>query len=114
MECLEDGTIRVLGVDKDKIKACIDLATLQIYGPKRDEEYLGTVVTVKEYGAFVDIAPGVSGLVHVSEFCNERVNQVEDYVREGDKIKVKVVDIDRTGRIKLSAKAVQPLKKRGK
>ena len=114
MECLEDGTIRVLGVDQDKIKACIDLATLQIYGPKRDAEYLGTVVTVKEYGAFVDIAPGVSGLVHVSEFCNERVNQVEDYVREGDQIKVKVVDIDRMGRIKLSAKAVQPLKKRGK
>jgi polyribonucleotide nucleotidyltransferase len=112
IECMEDGTIRVLGIDTEKIDACIALADMQINGPKIGTDYDGKVVTIKEYGAFVDIAPGVSGLVHVSEFSNDRVNNVEDYVREGDIIKVRVVEIDRMGRVKLSAKVVAPLKRR--
>ena len=70
-----------------------------------------TVVTIKEYGAFVDIAQGVSGLVHVSEFSDERVNDPNEYVAEGDVISVRVLEIDRMGRVKLSAKAVSPIKK---
>ena len=85
---------------------------MQINGPKIGEEFLGEVVTIKEYGAFVDIAQGVSGLVHVSEFANERVQDINQYVAEGDKIMVKVIDIDNFGRLKLSAKASKPLEKK--
>ena len=86
------------------------LIDLQINGPEKNSEYDAKVVTIKEYGAFVDIAEGVSGLVHVSEMAKERVKDPKDYVSEGDTIKVKVIDIDRFGKVKLSAKAVEPLK----
>ena len=69
-------------------------------------------MTLKEYGAFVDIVPGVSGLVHISEVANERVNDIHEYLSEGDEVEVKVLDVDRMGKIKLSAKAVKPLDKK--
>jgi polyribonucleotide nucleotidyltransferase len=114
MEVEEDGTVKVLGADQAKIEACINSAKLSLNGPAVGSEYEATVVTIKEYGAFVDIVPGVSGLVHVSEFSDERVNDVNDYVAEGDKVKVKVVEVDRMGRVKLSIKAIAPLTKKAK
>jgi len=113
MDIDEDGTVRVLGVDKEKIFECIALAKLQIDGPAVGTEYDAVVRTIKEYGAFADIAQGISGLVHVSELADERVSDPNEYVAEGDKIKVKVIEIDRMGRIKLSAKAAKPLTKKG-
>jgi polyribonucleotide nucleotidyltransferase len=112
MEIDEDGTVRVVGIDKDKIQSCIDLATLQLNGPAVGSVYTADVVTIKDYGAFVDIAPGVSGLVHVSEFSDERVSDPNEYVSEGDKIEVKVIEVDRMGRLKLSAKAVKAIDKK--
>jgi len=112
LECVEDGTIRVCGIDKDKINQCIADINLQINGPVVGSDYEGVVVTVKEYGAFVDIASGCSGLLHVSEMSDQRVDDVRDFVEEGDRITVKVVDIDRMGRIKLSAKDSTPLVKK--
>ena len=109
---LEDGTVKVLGVDADEIQKCISSASLQITGPEVGTDYNAEVITIKEYGAFVDIAPGVSGLVHVSEFSDERVSDVNEYVSEGDTIKVRVVEVDKMGRIKLSAKAVESLTKK--
>lgn len=82
---------------------------MQINGPKIGETYDAKVVTIKEYGAFVDIAQGVSGLVHVSEIAEERVKDVNDYVAEGDVIQIKVLEVDRFGKLKLSAKAVKSL-----
>ena len=70
------------------------------------------VDSIKEYGAFVEIGGGVSGLLHVSEISDERVQNVADFITEGEMIKVKVVEIDKMGRLKLSAKAVQSLKKK--
>lgn len=112
IEIDEDGTVKILGVDRDVLKECANAISLQIMGPGLGTVYEAKVVTIKEYGAFVDIAAGVSGLVHVSELTDDRVKEVSDYVQEGDTIKVKVMEIDRMGRIKLSAKAVQPLVKR--
>lgn len=113
IEVDEDGTVRIIGTDKEQIQNCLSLLALQINGPEVGSEYNATVVTIKEYGAFVDIAPGISGLVHVSEFSDDRVNDVNEYVSEGDKIDVKVVEVDRMGRLKLSAKAVKSLTKKG-
>lgn len=112
IEVAEDGEVKVLGTDQPKIKEVIELIDLQINGPKKDTEYDGIAVSIKEYGAFVDIAPGISGLLHISELTDSRVKDVEEYLKEGDSVKVKVLDVDRFGKIKLSAKAVKPLEKR--
>ena len=61
--------------------------------------------TVRDFGAFVEILPGQDGLLHISEMANYRVNQVSDICKEGDYITVKVIDIDRSGKIRLSRKA---------
>ncbi len=112
IECLEDGTIKVLGSDPHEIQNCISLATLQIKGPQIGDVYPSKAITIKEYGVFVDIAQGVSGLVHISELAEERVQDINDYVAEGDHFDVKVLDVDKMGRVKLSAKAVAPLAKK--
>ncbi len=114
IEITEEGLVKVLGVDAEKAKECIETIALQIVGPEVGKVYLGKVASLKEYGAFVDIVPGISGLVHVSELSNERVQDVNDYLAEGDTIKVKVVEVDRMGRIKLSAKAVESVGKKQK
>lgn len=114
LEVEEDGTVKVLGLDDKILDDCKSCIELQIKGPEIGKDYLGTVVTLKEYGGFVDIVPGVSGLVHISEVANERVNDINEYLSEGDKIQVKVLDVDRMGKIKLSAKAVTPLSKKEK
>ena len=66
--------------------------------------YVGVVKRIVDFGAFVEIMPGTEGLVHISQLANERVKRVEDIVREGDQVKVKVIEIDRQGRIRLSRK----------
>jgi polyribonucleotide nucleotidyltransferase len=66
--------------------------------------YLGTVKKVVDFGAFVEILPGTEGLVHISQLDTKRVNKVTDVVKEGDKIPVKVIEIDRSGKIRLSRK----------
>lgn len=112
MEVDEDGTVRIIGTEYDALKECAEVIDLQINGPKIGDTYKAKVVTIKDYGAFVDIAEGVSGLVHVSEISNERVNDVNEYVSEGDFIDIKVVEIDKMGRLKLSAKEIAPLEKK--
>ncbi|MBG07224.1 MAG: polyribonucleotide nucleotidyltransferase [Halobacteriovoraceae bacterium] len=112
LECEEDGTVKVLGLDDKILSDCQSCIELQIKGPEIGKDYLGKVITLKEYGAFVDIVPGVSGLVHISEVANERVNDIHEYLSEGDEVEVKVLDVDRMGKIKLSAKAVKPLGKK--
>ena len=110
IEITEEGLVKVLGTSAETLDVVTNLIDLQINGPAKDSVYDAKVVTIKEYGAFVDIAEGVSGLVHVSEMASERVKDPADYVTEGDIIKVKVLDVDRFGKVKLSAKAVEPLK----
>jgi polyribonucleotide nucleotidyltransferase len=109
IEITEEGLVKVLGTSSEVLSKVCALIDLQITGPSKDTEYDATVVTIKEYGAFVDIADGVSGLVHVSEMADERVKDPNDYVSEGDIIKVKVLDVDRFGKVKLSAKAIKSL-----
>ncbi|MAZ49690.1 MAG: polyribonucleotide nucleotidyltransferase [Halobacteriovoraceae bacterium] len=112
IEITEEGLVKVLGTDQEILKTVIALIDLQINGPKIDSVYNAKVVTIKEYGAFVDLVDGVSGLVHVSELADERVKDVNDYLSVGDSVDVKVVDVDRFGKIKLSAKAVKPVPKK--
>ena len=114
IECNDDGTIRILGQDVEKIRTCLTTVDMQLNGPTVGKDYEAVVVTIKEYGCFVDIAPGVSGLVHVSEIADERITDVNEYVREGDKVMVRVTEVDKLGRYKFSIKAVKPLAKKAK
>lgn len=111
IEITEEGVVKTLGADPLVLDEVNNLIDMQINGPKIGAVYPAKVVTIKEYGAFVDIAPGLSGLVHVSELADERVQDVNDYVKEGQSIDVKVLEVDRFGKIKLSAKAVKSLAK---
>ncbi len=114
IEITEEGLVKVLGTNDDVLTDVCALIDLQINGPAKDAEYKAVVVSIKEYGAFVDIADGVSGLLHVSEIADERVKDVNDYLEVGDEVDVKVLDIDRFGKVKLSAKAIKPIANKNK
>jgi polyribonucleotide nucleotidyltransferase len=102
----DSGRVRISAVDKSAISAAVDRVKGLTTDPEVGQVFVGKVRKIMEYGAFVDILPNVSGLVHISELANERVKRVEDICREGDDIEVKIVEIDRTGRIRLSRKAI--------
>jgi polyribonucleotide nucleotidyltransferase len=71
--------------------------------------YKGLVKKVVEFGAFVGVLPNQDGLLHVSEIAHERVNKVEDYLKEGDEVEVKVIEVDKAGKVRLSRKVLLPL-----
>jgi len=106
IEIEDDGTITISSVDMraaEKAKADIEMLTT---GPQIGRTYTGRVTGVREFGAFVEISPGTEGLVHVSELSDKYVERVEDFVKLGDEMTVKVINIDDQGRVKLSRKAV--------
>ena len=76
--------------------------------PVVGETYEGTVKTTTPFGAFVEIMPGTEGLVHISEMRHERTEKTEDVVKKGDRVKVKLIDRDERGRLRLSMKAAMP------
>ena len=100
----DTGLIRVYG----ETKAATQAALAKIQSITAEVEvgtiYEGTVARIVDFGAFVTIMPGTDGLVHISQIANERVENVADYLKEGQKVKVKVLDVDQRGRIKLSMK----------
>ncbi len=102
----DDGTIHIASVDPVMTKKAIDIINAICAEAEMGRVYKGKVVRIMDFGAFVEIFPGNQGLLHISEISNERVRAVGDVLKEGDEIDVKVLDIDRAGRIKLSAKAV--------
>jgi polyribonucleotide nucleotidyltransferase len=102
----QDGTVFVSSVSAEgmlRAKGWIDNLTKEVMA---GEVYEGTVTRLMDFGAFVEILPGQEGLVHVSEISYQRVNQVADVLKVGDKVKVKVKEIDDLGRINLSMKAL--------
>jgi polyribonucleotide nucleotidyltransferase len=102
----EDGTVNIYANTQQELDAAKARVLQVAFVPIIGQEYKGVVATIMEYGAFVDIAQNVSGLVHVSEMADEFVKDVRKYVTEGQEVTVKVLDIGRDGKIKLSMKAV--------
>ncbi len=106
IDIADDGTIKVASVDG----AAGQEAVKRIERLTADVEvgaiYEGTVAKIADFGAFVTVLPGKDGLVHISQICDERVNQVSDKLTEGQKVRVKVLEIDRQGKIRLSMKEV--------
>ncbi|MFH1129431.1 MAG: polyribonucleotide nucleotidyltransferase [Patescibacteria group bacterium] len=101
IEIEEDGTIFVTCNDADGAKRAINRIESMTREAKVDEEFEGTVVKVMEFGAFVELFPGQDGLLHISELSNKRVDRVEDIVRQGDIVHVKVKKVDDSGKISL-------------
>ena len=102
----DDGTVKIFSVDKsagDEARKRVELITADVEVGKI---YEGRVARLMDFGAFVTILPGKDGLVHISQISDERVEKVSDKLSEGDVIKVKVLEVDKQGRIRLSMKAV--------
>jgi polyribonucleotide nucleotidyltransferase len=103
----DDGTVFVAGVDGEKTDAALEHIATITKGPELGEIYTGKVVRIVDFGAFVEIVPGIDGMVHVSQLASERVNRVEDAVHLGDEVMVMVTDIANNGeKIRLSRQAV--------
>ena len=100
----DDGKAYISYIDETAGRAALETIKLIVEGPQVGKLYYGKVIRIMEFGAFVEIAPGKDGLVHISKLDEKRVNKVEDVVNIGDEIWVKVVEIDRMGRINLSRK----------
>lgn len=102
----DDGSIHIASTDPEATKKAIAMIEGICAEAEMGATYKGKVVKVVDFGAFVEVLPNTQGLLHVSEIANERVRNVSDYLSEGDEVDVKVIDIDRAGRIKLSRKAL--------
>ncbi len=104
----DDGSVFVSSPDSDGLDKAVKWIKDLTHEPKPGEEYKGKVVRIMDFGAFVEILPGKDGLVHISELAHTRTNKVEDVVKIGDIIPVKVLEVDKMGRLNLSFKATQP------
>ena len=102
----DDGTIHIASSDPAAAKKAMDIITSICAEAEVGRTYSGKVVKIMDFGAFVEVLPNTSGLLHISEIAHERVRNVTDVLNEGDVIDVKVMDVDRSGRIKLSRKAL--------
>ena len=100
----DDGTVKIYSDDAVSLKAAVDRIGAITAEAEVGKIYNGTVVRIVDFGAFVNFLPGKDGLVHISQIAEERVNNVNDYLKEGDVVRVKCLDVDARGRIKLSIK----------
>ena len=103
----QDGTVKVASVDGSSGREAVKRIKLITAEVEVGKIYEGKVVRLMEFGAFVTILPGKDGLVHISQISEERVEKVSDKLSEGDDVKVKVLEVDRQGRVRLSMKAVE-------
>jgi polyribonucleotide nucleotidyltransferase len=101
----DDGTIKIFSKSTESAEALVAHIEGMTAMPEIGKVYNGLVKTIKDFGAFVEILPGTDGMVHISELADRRVNKVTDVLEEGERVKVKVIDIDGRGRIRLSRKA---------
>lgn len=103
----EGGFVKIFATDADAIEKAKSRIKTQIQPVEVGEVYRGTVKRIVDFGAFVDITPRISGLVHISQIAKERIDKVTDVLKTGDKVNVKVISIDQQGRVRLSMKEVE-------
>src|SRR5688500_593171 len=102
----DDGRVNVASADEGAAQRAITMIQELTATPELDKSYLGRVERITDFGAFIEIMPGVDGLLHVSEIANYRVKDVRDELKEGEQIMVKVINIDPSGKVRLSRKAL--------
>lgn len=104
LEVNDEGIVSIASTDGHSAAKAKRMVVYLTTDPEIGEIYLGVVKKTADFGAFVEIKPGVEGLVHISQLAPTRINKTEEVVKEGDEVMVKVIELDRTGRIKLSRK----------
>ena len=107
IDITDDGAVSVCGTDKEMIAKAIDMIKIITTDFEQGQILEGTVVSIKEFGAFIEFAPGKEGMVHISKIAKERINRVEDVLTLGDKVKVVCLGKDKVGRISFSMKDVK-------
>ena len=103
----DSGTVNIASVDKEACDEAIRMIQEIVREPEVGQVYMGKVKSVVDFGAFVEIMPGIVGLLHISQISNERVHNIHDRLKEGDELHVKVLEVDRGGKIRLSHKETQ-------
>ena len=106
IDITDDGAVSVCGTDKEMIAKAIEMIKIITTDFEQGQVLEGTVVSIKEFGAFIEFAPGKEGMVHISKIAKERINRVEDVLTLGDKVKVVCLGKDKMGRISFSMKDV--------
>src|SRR3989338_8262763 len=100
----DDGRVTVFSPDNESVQKALAIIQDICREVELDRVYLGKVKKVVEFGAFVEVIPGTEGLLHISQIAENRIKQVQDVVNEGDEVLVKVIEIDPSGKIRLSRK----------
>ncbi|MEO6955041.1 MAG: S1 RNA-binding domain-containing protein, partial [Polyangia bacterium] len=100
----DNGTVNIASADDASLKKAIEIIKGLTTEPEIGAFYMGTVRRIVDFGAFVEILPGTDGLIHISELDTKRVAKVDDVLKEGDEVLVKVISVDRQGKIRLSRK----------
>ena len=103
----DDGTLFISSLNREGLEKAKEIIEGICEEVEEGKVYEGVVTGIKEFGAFVEILPKTSGLLHISQISHKRIAQVADVLKEGDKVKVKVLNVEENGRIRLSAKAVK-------
>ncbi|WP_394919279.1 polyribonucleotide nucleotidyltransferase [uncultured Robinsoniella sp.] len=106
IDITDDGAVSICGVDKDSMDKAIDMIKIITTDFVSGQFFVGKVVSIKEFGAFIEFAPGKEGMVHISKISKERINRVEDVLTLGDMVKVVCLGKDKMGRISFSMKDV--------
>jgi len=109
IEIEDDGRVLIASTDLQAAQQAVAIIEELTASVELGKTYMGKVVRIVDFGAFVEIMPGTDGLLHVSEIAHERVNEVRDVLKEGDSVMVKVLTIDPMGKVRLSKKALIPL-----
>ncbi|MBI2002082.1 MAG: polyribonucleotide nucleotidyltransferase, partial [candidate division NC10 bacterium] len=98
----DDGTVAIASVDEAAAQKAMEIIGRIVEVPEVGKVYLGKVVKITDFGAFVEILPGTDGLLHISQISQERIKRVEDVLKEGEEVMVKVIEVDKAGKIRLS------------
>ncbi|MBI2563830.1 MAG: polyribonucleotide nucleotidyltransferase [candidate division NC10 bacterium] len=98
----DDGTVAIASVDEAAAQKAMEIIGRIVEVPEVGKVYLGKVVKITDFGAFVEILPGTDGLLHISQISQERIKRVEDVLKEGEEVMVKVIEVDKSGKIRLS------------
>ena len=112
IEIEDDGTVKIAATSGEQADDAINRIKSLTAEVEVDTIYTGKVVRLADFGAFVNILPGKDGLVHISQICEERVQKVSDHLKEGQEVKVKVLEVDRQGRVRLSIKEAMEKKEK--
>ena len=104
----DDGRVNVASADENSAAKAIAIIQELTATPELNKTYMGRVQRITDFGAFVEVLPGLDGLLHISEIAHYRVKDVRDEIKEGDQVMVKVINIDPSGKVRLSRKVLLP------